>query len=267
MNTSPTVKASWAIAAFAVLAALPATAQSTLFTDTFTDNLDGWYFTNTSGSGTAWDRGNYTDTLPPISDQALRNLGGTTANSRAHRHFAADAVTLAAEGDYIQLDLDFSSTATSSAFAVALYNTATPYTGNDFGGNLVPTDTQGYRFDQGWTATNYVYRELSGTGASVLDTLTNNIEDINDAVGNTLSFRITRVATGIQLDTVINSVTYDSVIDTTPISYTFNSLYVHSGNTAIVDNVSVVSSIPEPASAAFLFGAALISFVFVRRRR
>jgi hypothetical protein len=265
MNTSLLSKASWAVVASAFAVVLPATAETTLFTDTFDTDMDGWYFTNTSSGGLAWDRGVYDETYLPIDGWALRNLGGSSSGTRAHRSF--DSVTLVDVGDYIQLTFDFSSTATSSALAVALYYTETPYTADDIGATaLMPEDTVGYRFHQNWSgATDYSYLELDGTTASTLDSSSLNLQDINDSAG-TLTFTITLVAEGLQMDTTINGVIYSSYIDTTPATYTINSLYLNSGNAAVFDNVSIVTNIPEPSVCGLLGGVVVAFFVGFRRR-
>jgi hypothetical protein len=240
MKIDTILKKPAAVWALGFLSLLPASA-GTIFTDDFETALGFWYFYNSNASGTVWTRGNYGESdAPLISGSAMRNLGGVSANTRAFRQWFTDPVTLSQVGDYIQVDFAFKSSATRSALTVALFETAHEFTANQMGGLTPVSDSAGYSFDQTWTTGSYGYRKIIGTGVERLGLLTLG-EKISDGCSHHCFFRITRLKEGVLLEVSLDASTLSASIDEIPVTYTFNSLSLNSGDVAVFDNVSVAT--------------------------
>ncbi|MFO1484222.1 MAG: PEP-CTERM sorting domain-containing protein [Verrucomicrobiaceae bacterium] len=93
------------------------------------------------------------------------------------------------------------------------------------------------------------------------------IDGIASAHNTTL--RMTRTATGVQLDLTQDSITYVSNLDTAGIYTTFNTLYFEGpadGNGFAVDNILVTTgAVPEP-TRVMLLGLGLAGLLLRRRR-
>ncbi len=245
---------------------MPASRAAVIFSDNFTTgNLTslGWYSYNASGGGTAWTISSPTVSSPLVAP-VMRNAAGTQANTLVIKQWSA--ITLANTGDYIQISLDFQTTATptTNALQVVLFNTSYIFTGNIFGVTSPTTDANGYAYQQSWGQTSTSYREVVNDVSTVLSTPSGLVETNNNS-GHTLVFTLTRVATGLQIDASMDTVAFASYIDTTPSSYSYNSVKIGSGVQSYFDNITV-TAVPEPSSAVLILGA-LGGLCFVVRRR
>ncbi len=262
-----------------LLAASAASAQVVVLNDSFND---GGLTNGTDSLDTEWFRTNAS--LVTVSGGEL-----TIANGRAAMgYLPGTPVTLTNTGDYISLSLDLTFTALSSniAFAISLY---------DSGGTRYATGTDPISLGSGNASDAYAgyYSRFSQDGASVARAAATRETglsapffggaDRTDVGGGTFGYtsftvntpsvvelRLTRVATGLQIEMIKDSVTLRSFTDTSPASYTFDTVVLYNqnvGSNVVIDNILV--SVPEPSSVALLgfLGAAVWMWKLRANRR
>lgn len=257
------------VAGFASMTAMSSAAV--IFSDNFTGvsnlNTAGWYSSNTSASATAWTGVIPTSPAPssPLTGTVMRNNASTQQNTTVTKQWTP--VSLVNVGDSITVTLDFQTTTspTSSTLQLSLFDTAYTFTGNVIGSSNPVTDADGYRYQQTWNSTNTGYRELVDNTSTSLTSATGSIS-INNNSGHTLVFSLTRTASGIEISSSLDNVAFASYVDTTPATYTYNSISLFTGQAAYFDNISVSTTVPEP-SVSLLLGAAAGMVLFFRRRR
>jgi hypothetical protein len=248
---------------FACCATSPLMA-ATIFSDDFTGvgnpNAAGYYSYNTNSGGTAWTIA--ADNTSPLSGNTLRNAGGSAGNTIVYKQVTA--FTLAADGDYADIALDFHSVGTGGLLGVQLVSSMSSFSANNFGGANPLIGTTGYLFQQNFNAATPTYRESSGTTVTLLNSPTGGSTISNTA--QSFTFRLTRVAGGLQMDASFNGVPLSSYTDTTVSSYTFNTVGLSSGTAINYDNIAL-NVVPEPASISLLAMGAVGGLVLIRLRR
>lgn len=266
--------------AVAALAALMTTGNAaTLFTDDFTGmttgsagyaglNADGWYFT--SSGGTPFRVNPDAGLSAPLSGNALQNYSSSGTWTYGLKQFAP--TTLSSNGDYITLSLDFQYIANVNTYLyIALLNSGTTVTADDTTGTSPIAGASGYGMDMfpwggvsiGEANANATYNGLSsltktGTGHS----------NLGAGGAYSLSLTLLKVSTGTQISLSINGSEVYQALDTVSPYVTFNTFQMldapNGGGNAYVDNVSVVTSVPEPSTVALLIAGG--AFLLLRRR-
>lgn len=273
--TSKLIKNSALPVALLALSVQAGEAATVVFSDNFTGvtsaqlNANGWYFTNSNASGTPWTIA--TDNTSPLSGNVMSNPGSSTQNTQAYKQFSD--ITLAGIGDSITIQLDFHTTtftAANSFFSIGLLSSANTFTGNVIGSGTNPAaDADGYGTWQGFSAspTALSYRQIDNNAYSgtILSTTTQ-LNKLNDNLGHSYMFSITRVETGVRLDSWIDGNALDSYTVTGSVYTSFNTLKLLApvGTTFNVDNI-VLSTVPEPN--VFGLVAVFVAGIFLRRRR
>lgn len=240
MNIASILKTALMGASVLSLASAPVCAD-VIFTDNFEQNASGWYYYNSNSGGQAWGRADIGQNYLPLSNWTLRNNAGAQSNTMAYKQWMDRPVTLAKAGDSISVALDFRSISspTSSALIIALFNTDYTFEGNVLGGSNPAADSDGYRYFNFWNAGSGVrFDSITDNATSTLKTIDTDIVTINDNLGHSLVYTLTRTVSGLKLDVTIGETTY-SYLDTTATVFTFNSLYLQTGMGANFDNVSV----------------------------
>lgn len=271
--TSKLIKNSALPVALLALSVQAGEAATVVFSDTFTGvtsaqlNANGWYFFNSAAAGTPWSVA--TDNTSPLSGNVMSNPGGNTQNTHAYKQFSD--ITLGGIGDSITIQLDFhTTTSASSFFSIGLLSSANTFTGNVFGTNTNPVaDADGYGTNQSFSSspTALSYRQIDNNAysGSTLSTTTQ-LNKLNDNLGHSYMFSITRVETGVRLDSWIDGNALDSYTVTGSVYTSFNTLKLLApvGTTFNVDNI-VLSTVPEPN--VFGLVAVFVAGIFLRRRR
>jgi hypothetical protein len=251
-----------------------AQASTIILSDNFTGvssaqlNANGWYFTNSNAAGTPWSV--VTDNTSPLSGNVMSNPGSSTRNTQAYKQFST--TTLAGIGDSITIKLDFhTTTAATDFFSVGLLSSANTFTGNIIGSGTNPAaDADGYGTWQAFSSspTALSYRGILNNSYSgdVLYT-TSQLNKLNDNLGHSYMFSITRVATGLRLDSWIDGNALDSFTVTNPAYNSFNTLKLLApvNTTFNVDNI-VLSTVPEPSVFGLLAVFAVMGIFSPRRR-
>lgn len=250
-------------------------ASTIIFSDNFTGvtsgelNAKGWYFTGVSEGGTPWVT--TTDNTSPLSGTVMSNPGATSRYTQAYKQFST--INLDQIGTSISIQLDFHTTTFATEFySVGLLDSANTLTENVFGLANPLADADGYgtrqAFSDSPTAQTYHRIDNNAYTGTLLST-NSTTSKLNDNLGHSYTFSITRVATGVRLDSWIDGVALDSFTVTGGVYTSFNTLKLvaPAGNTVSfnVDNI-VLSTVPEPSVFGLLTVVAGVG-VFRRRRR
>lgn len=257
MNTSHRPKFRQAFFRLMVLISLSApfaTASLILVSDDFESGNPGYFRNGAAALVSVTDDSSGIGT----NNALLHDPNGNTFRKLV-RTFSA--FTLAETGDFLELTFDMrfpsgAPTENSQGFRFGLYNSngtlptadGQNLTGDDFGfyAALGTGGTEG-RFIFETEANGFLgggtQNQLSGAGGIT----------INDADTQNIVFRLERVATGLEIDLSLNGASILSVIDTSPVTYTFDQIGVGLGNVSsandayLSDNVQL-TAIPEPSS-------------------
>ena len=226
-------------------------AETVVFADDFTgvgsENLNdnGWYFTQRFAAAKPWIT---TAKNTALLNGTVMSNPGPSSNTGAYKQFPS--VSLNAIGDSITVRMDFQIPDTAAGFySVALLSSANTISENVFGGEDPLSDAAGYGTKQEFLngPTSNSYREIvenawSGSAladlASAEDTGTKNVE-------HTYVFTITKIDSGLQLDSSIDGVALESFTMTGATQFSFNTLRLMGplGNPGFhVDNIVVSTS-------------------------
>lgn len=220
------------------------------------------------------------------SSPVLGNGTTDSGDSQSIYSIAASPYTLGTTGDSLTFSgaVTFTNLATPQAdqFKFGLYNT---------NGQSGATGWLGYMASNSGTSGGPTYSRLwerdnpntgsfgSGTGATTIANVTATPSNTAFATGSyTFSLTLTRVATGLDITWTLigTNVTYSvskTFTDTTPQTYTFNSVGLFTGGGLNSDQVSFsnldltfTSAVPEPASWAVITACFALGAVVLRRR-
>lgn len=209
-----------------------------------------------------------------------------TANNFTYFVGNFGAFSLDDVGDSITLSYTFSPSTASAfrdaagTFRVGLFNS----NGSQISANASGAGVAALNNDSGYVAT-YNPRSSSTTGntlrqrsggndnlwvSSQFTTISSSPELTSPGTGNlTGTFTLSLVASGIEITSVVNGASAQSVIDTSGLVTSFDSfsIFALSGaaNPTLTFSDLTVSAIPEPSIAILLAGAAMV-FVCFRRR-
>lgn len=275
--------------------ALPLSSQTvtTLLNDTFADNDR----TSLSlPSSTQWFTSATNDVANiDASSGTLVTKNGLTTLS--YFTAAGSPVNLAA-GESLKLTFSFSLGSVVDSvgnFRVGLFNSGTRLTADSFGNanaaftgayagylgvvNTGATANNMFRLYERGTSTSLISGSigtsnyaLTGSGGGAFKTFVANTTYTAELIlsrtdATTMSLK--QSYTGIFSGDTVNSTATATVVDTSGITTSFDTLALYYNNTSSLtfDNVAIeYSAIPEPATFAALAGAAILGFVVVRRR-
>ncbi len=248
----------------------------TIFSDNFTAGTtladNGWYAFNSNVAGAVWTKptlGSPTTGYAALTGAVMQNPRAQAANTIMTKQWAP--ITLANTGDYFTLSLDVQTTSTTGTLGIYVVNAAA-YTANSFGGTSPLAGANGYAYAQDYASTSMKYRsETSGTAADISTNTGSTTLSTVGTVGHTVLFTITRTATGLSLASSLDGNAFTTQAIASPLTYTFNSVTLtsfslSSGSVANFDNISVVTSVPEPTTLALVFGSLGIGLLVHRRR-
>jgi hypothetical protein len=226
-------------------------AETVVFSDDFTGvgsanlNDTGWYFTHRFAAAKPWITTTKNTSL--LSGTVMSN-SGPSSNTGAYKQFPA--VSLNAIGDSITVRMDFQIPNTAAGFySVALLSTANTITEDVFGGEDPISDASGYgtrqEFLNGPTSNSYREIDHNAWAGSVLADLDSAGDAASENVEHSYVFTITKVDSGLQLDSSLDGVTLESFTMTGAPQTSFNTLRLVGamGNSGFhVDNVVVSTS-------------------------
>lgn len=270
--TSKLIKKSVLPIALVALSVHAVEAGTIVFSDNFTGvtsaqlNANGWYFTNSNASGTPWSV--VTDNTSPLSGNVMSNPGSSSRNTQAYKQF--NTFNLVGIGDSISIKLDFHTTSASDFFSIGLLSSANTFTGNVIGSGTNPAaDADGYGTNQSFSSspTALTYRQIDNNAyTGTLLSTTTQLNKLNDNLGHSYVFSITRVSTGVRLDSWIDGNALDSYTVTGAVYTSFNTLkLIAPVNTFFnVDNI-VLTTVPEPSVLGLV--TVFTAGIFLRRRR
>lgn len=287
MNTQPKHSAlkSGALTVAALAALMTTSNAATLFSDDFTGvatsaipataglNGVGWYFVGSTG-GTGWTTA--TDNTSPLSGNAMQNQGSSSTWQYGLKQFTT--ATLNTIGDSLTFTMDYHMgvNTTENHLQIAILNNPTTVTSNSFGtwpaANPLSAATgySVYQFSSTAATTADFKKNLDGgdwsTGTYLATTSGSAILGATSDA-HTLVFSLTKVLTGTQLSWSVDGTVLGTTTDAT--YDTFNTVRLFTGGNAPIymDNISVVTGVPEPSSVALLGVTALGFMAMVRRRR
>jgi len=223
-------------------------AETVVFADDFTSvgsenlNDNGWYFTHRFAAAKPWMTTTKNTSL--LSGTVMSNPG-PSSNTGAYKQFPA--VPLTAIGDSITVRMDFQIPDTATGFySVALLSSANTISENVFGGEDPISDAAGYgtkqEFSSGPTSNSYRETVNNAWSGEVLSDLESASEAVNENFEHSYVFTITRVDSGLQLDSSIDGVALESFTLTGAPQASFNTLRLMGplGNSGFhVDNIVV----------------------------
>ncbi|MFH1498509.1 MAG: PEP-CTERM sorting domain-containing protein [Verrucomicrobiota bacterium] len=215
------------------------------------------------------------------SGNVARNSGGGVANTRLYIQW--DPVTLTNVGDSLTVSLLFRSVLsadTSNNFQLALVDSNQTALAAD------PTFNAPANNDPMNLATGFGYRltttgpavqvieyvgtsSTSGSTPVVNDTIAGSQALIFNTVAQTLSYTLTKTATGVSMSVASSSGYSFSNEQLSAGTLDFDTFMLRAGVASYVDDISIsyASNIPEPSTAALLVGAGMLTLAGVGRRR
>lgn len=257
--------------------AVGSASAAVVFNDTFDSGVPGDYgyrLIRNAGAGVA---------SSISSGSLLVDLAASgSQNTGIYKKFTDQTLTNVGDSITLSFNLSFTSTASTSgsAFRIMLGQSSIAGTGAvDF--NAFPTDTlfTTMRLGNGTSTSASIRSHVTVDGANI-STLTGTNTNFTQAVGTSsitsVAFSFTKTASGIDIGGSLNgnSIGTFSRTDTSlpDVITTFNffGIYQNSSTTNLdftIDNVSLVTAIPEPSSAAALAGLGVLGLVATRRRR
>lgn len=250
-GSSPSKKAAGFLLSLVLLSSGFLHAETVVFSDDFTgvgsENLNdnGWYFTQRFAAAKPWITTTKNTSL--LSGTVMSNAG-PSSNTSAYKQFPA--VSLNAIGDSITVRMDFQIPNMAGGFySVALLSSAKTISENSFGGEDPISDATGYGTRQEFSSgpTSSSYREIveNSWAGEVLADLESGMDAENKTAEHSYVFTITKVDSGLQLDTSIDGVALESFTISGAPQASFNTLRLMGplGNSGFhVDNVSVTTN-------------------------
>lgn len=240
-----------------------------IFQDSFAGvtnpNQAGWYSQNTGGTSVAWNMA----TDATLGGNALRNPGGGAQNTNLFKQFSE--VTLLTNQS-ISITLDFHATSTTGQFLVGFFNSSATISSNALGVANPLAGAAGNNFVENIsaTATSPTYRStiLDSSNGVIYTSL--QTFAIGDNAKHSLSFTLTMLSSGLQLQATLDSVNVGSFVMQSGYQSSFDTVRFASGsigNNAFYINNVTVSTVPEPsATAMVLGGVGLLALLAFRRR-
>lgn len=240
------------------------------------DTSQALYFVNSSASGTG-----ASVAANPVGTGLSGNgllFTGTSGNSFGTANFSS--VTLSNPGDYISFSYKYAATTNptgSGSARIGLLNSGgTALASNMFGVGGQSADDIGYVGIKRLSVTTNDYalfksaNSLNSPSFTSIDTGPTSISGI-DTNQHSVGLKFTLAANGSDLDVLFS---YDGFSTTKTIAgaslttKTFDEIYFGAGsnNTLYLDNLLVTTNIPEPSSAAMIFGMGVLGVVGGRRR-
>jgi hypothetical protein len=264
----------------AILTAVLGLAKQTQAGVIFSNDFSGVSNPNDAGyyswqpSGTPYNT-MVSDSNSPLSGKVLNNPGTTSANATAIKQWSG--TTLTTSGDFISLSVDFrGASTTAGSFTLGLLNNMPAVTSDIIGSASPYAAANGYYSALNFDVSNSAkYRQVTNGVTTLIDSPLGTVVALGDNLGHRVVYTLTRVDTGIQMDVSVDGSSRSSFVDTTPVSYTFNSVsiadYVAAKPTHF-DNIMLSSNtIPEPTtSGLFLItgaGMILIRHAVARRNK
>lgn len=222
-----------------------------------------WYFVNTSTAGTSWNT--VTDNTAPLSGTTMQNPAGGANNTIAVAQW--NQVTLGGIGNFIQVSFDLRNNSTPTVGAVQFSlcdSQGTSLSANSFGNTATLDNDNGYGFYKNNAAgTGFAYTEILN-GLPTHFSQTDTINWANTNVHHVI-LRLTLTATGVQQDAEIDGIALASRTDTTPLTYSFDTLVLSDNASSQVRVDNFLVSVPEP-SVGLLLGCGALA-VWGRKRR
>lgn len=276
------------LACFALFIAstLSASATVVVYENDFTDGFGSFYVVGTGGPDIS------VDNTPPLSGNTLR-FSSTSATANAFVLTAFTPVTLSNPGDYIRASYDMryynmTIAVESTGPVLALLNSGGTYlTSNDTTQTAATTNPillndKGYRLYKTMLADDDLVLGINTDGpgssnadATVHTTVSSGIA-FTKAV-HSIWFEISLAANGEDLTMSYGFDSYTAspvtLTGTDVLTYTFDELLLTafgnggSTNGVRIDNVLVISNIPEPSSAALLLSGIVVWVTVAGRRR
>lgn len=248
-----------------------------LINDTFASggaNANGWYFYNSSGSGTAWATTAAPSDATLLSGSVLRNPVGSASNTVALKSFTAFAFDEV--GDSISLTMSFRSNGTTGTLNnVGFYNLTNTINANSLGGTDLTANTGGFSLSKAFSSGSTLnYRNALNPSTSIFTSTAT--ASIGDATDHAISFTLLMTAGGLQISSSIDGVPQGSYTETSVIAtsgFSVNGLRLSAnGSVTYYDNIVVtaVSASNIPEVGTMWIGAAAGAFVWcagMRRRR